>query len=67
MSLNPALSPAVTYALKGNIAFRGTSAQATALQTAAASRLVDATKDPVTGLGITAVTIAAGSVKVANP
>lgn len=36
------LSPGTAYSLKSNIAYPGTSAQATALLTQAAARLVDA-------------------------
>lgn len=41
MTFDP-LSPEVTYALKGNIKYPGTSAQATAAETAAINRMEDA-------------------------
>jgi hypothetical protein len=53
------LSPAVVYAIKGNIKYPGTQAQATADEAAAQSRLNDALS-PVTA------TVAAGSIKVAS-
>lgn len=52
------LSPEVTYAIKGNIKYPGTQAQATAAETAAQSRLNDALS-PVTA------TVAAGTIKLA--
>jgi hypothetical protein len=53
------LSPEVTYAIKGNIKFPGTQAQATAAEGAAQSRLNDALA-PVTA------TVAAGTIKLAT-
>lgn len=53
------LSPEAAYATKGNIAFPGTQAQATAAETAAQGRIGD--EYPTL-----TVTVVAGSVKVAN-
>ena len=54
------LDPSVVYALKPNIKFPGTQAQATAAEARAQSRMNDAFT-PVT------VTVAGGTIKVANP
>lgn len=54
------LDPAVAYALKPNIKYPGTQAQATAAEARAQSRLNDALT-PVT------VTVAGGTIKIANP
>lgn len=59
-SLNPGLSPEVTYALKGNIAYPGTQAQATAAEAKAQSRLNDSLPAKV------AVTVSAGAIPVAS-
>ena len=53
------LSPEWVYAIKGNVAFPGTQTQATAAESLAATRATQA-------YGQT-VTVAAGSIKVANP
>ena len=53
------LSPEWVYAVKLNVKFPGTQAQATAAETAAAARALD-------GYGLT-VTVPGGTIKVANP
>lgn len=58
MAFDP-LSPPVVYALKGNLKYPGTQAQATADETNATNRLNDALS-PVT------VTVPAGTIKVAS-
>lgn len=55
------LDPSVVYALKPNIAYPGTSAQATADQTRAQTRLGDALGPNVT------VTVSGTAIHVANP
>ena len=55
------LSPEYVYALKGNVKFPGTQAQATAAETAAGSRFADAISPVVATL-----TIPAGTIKLAN-
>lgn len=58
MAFDP-LSPEVVYAIKGNVKFPGTQAQATAAETAAQSRFNDALT-PVTA------TVNAGTIKLAS-
>jgi hypothetical protein len=53
------LSPEVTYAIKGNVKYPGTQAQATAAEVSAQSRLNDALS-PVTA------TVAGGTIKLAT-
>lgn len=59
MTVVEPISPEWVYATKGNVAYPGTQAQATAAEGLAATRATQA-------FGQT-VTVAAGSVKVANP
>lgn len=59
MTVIDPLSPEWVYAIKGNVSYPGTQAQATAGETAAAARAT-------TAFGQT-VTVTAGSIKVANP
>lgn len=60
MALVDGISPEWVYAIKGNIKFPGTQAQATAGEASAQSRANDA-------YGPATVTVPAGSIKVANP
>lgn len=59
------LSPDTAYATKSNIAYPGTSAQATAAEARAQTRINDALA--ASGLDGLTVTVAAGAIEVANP
>ncbi len=58
MAVVPPLSPEVVYAIKGNIKYPGSQAQATAAETAAQARLND-------GLAPVTTTVPAGTIKLA--
>jgi hypothetical protein len=55
------VSPEAAYATRGNIAFPGTQAQATAAEALAQARLATAAQQP-----LASTTIGAGSIKVAT-
>lgn len=59
-SLNITLSPETVYATKGNIAYPGTSSQATAAESTAETRMNDALPAKVT------VSVSSGAIVVAD-